>query len=281
MKCKHCGAEIPETSKFCNNCGKEIQEIKETNNSILQKDYLSFRTFFIKHKAWVFGYIAWVVIHSLLWLFGGERGFKTPYHNSSPAKDLFFPFTGEANNYDFTEFFVYVIAIPILAYIAYYFLQKKSIKLPKISLKVALQSFVLAFCMSLTIYAIAMKPVEHYKINFTDTVGFRHYYMDVAQAEIPSFLGDTYYYNPYKTLFSYRDYPLSVVSKYSPQANDIKYPSMPLLFRLRLALMILLSWKGLRFFLLMWLFSYGIVWYSKPILNEIRTPKKQITEADN
>lgn len=125
MKCKHCGAEIPETSKFCNNCGKEIQEIKENNTSVLQKDYLSFRTFIIEHKAWVFGYISWVVIHSLLWLFGGERGLKTGSLSfTSPAKELFFPFSGKAENYDFTEFFVYVIAIPILAYIIYYFVRK-------------------------------------------------------------------------------------------------------------------------------------------------------------
>lgn len=272
MKCNHCGAEVPDNSKFCNNCGREIQkvvekqEVEEVDTNIIKKDYLSLRTFVINHKAWVYGYVVWVVIHTILWLFGNH------YRDD---KDFFFPFSGKAENYDFTEFFVYVIAIPILAYIAYYFYKKKEFKLPKITLKSFLLSVTLAFFLSLSVYAIAMKPVEHYKVEprFNEMVypkvflGY-DYYMDDSKAEIPSFLGNTYNYSPYKTVITYLDYPLffsrEVVSE---------YPKMPLLFRLRISLMIMLSWKGLRFFILMLLLSYWIIEYLTPKI-KCYLPKK-------
>lgn len=261
MKCNHCGAEVPDNSKFCNNCGKEIQkvvekqEVEEVDTNIIKKDYLSLRTFVINHKAWVYGYVVWVVIHTLLWLFGSKGDYHV--HNFIPAKELFFPFSGEAENYDFTEFFVYVIAIPVLAYIAYYFYRIKGIKLRKITLKTTINSLVLAFCLSLSIYAIAMKPVEHYQVKNNGL--YYSYFMDVEKAEIPSFLGDTYHYNVYKHIFNYRGYPL-ITSK----ERITEYPKMPLPFRLRVALMIMLSWKGLRFFILMLLLSYGVIEYMVP-----------------
>lgn len=37
MYCRKCGAEIKETSKFCDNCGCEVVKVKQVNNLIFSK----------------------------------------------------------------------------------------------------------------------------------------------------------------------------------------------------------------------------------------------------
>lgn len=128
MKCIHCGTENPDTSKFCNNCGAKLEP--EQDKSLISKES-PLKLFFDKYKSWIIGYAAWVVVNITLLLFGGkyhEEGYNSFIH----PKNLFFPFKGKAENYDFTEFFVYVVALPVLAYAIYYFYNKyKAYKLSK------------------------------------------------------------------------------------------------------------------------------------------------------
>ncbi|MBR5660630.1 MAG: hypothetical protein IKW99_03680 [Bacteroidales bacterium] len=239
------------------------------------EDYANVRKAIANNKTLVLGYIAWFIINCTLWIFGGSHKLVVEHGTRTISpKRAFFPFNGSAKNYDFSEFFVYVIAIPILAFIAFLFLKNKKFKLPKISFKTILYSLPLAFCFSLFTYAVAMKPVEHYVVksfNVQDKNGKPTsimnytYFMDVSKAEISTFLGDTYRYNPYKSINTYFDYPLR--SSFGHKVSQ--YPKMPLLFRLRVALMILLSWKGLRFFIIMWLLSYGILGYSIPKIRSV------------
>ena len=149
----------------------------------------------------------------------------------------------------------FFILMWLLSYGIVMFMKLKEIKLPKISSKVAKWCIPLAFVISLIVYAIAMKPSEQYTVDESGNVS-----VDViSKAKIPSFLGETHHYFPYDTILSYRGYPT-----YTPTRNEgLHCPKMPLLFRLRVALMIMYSWEGLRFFILMWLLSYGIVMFIK------------------
>lgn len=262
MKCTQCGKEIPEGSKFCNSCGAKIETEtpKEKQTEQRSTSFTSIKEFLIEKKEWLIGYAVWFVVNFSFLLLGSKG------HN---AKRAFFPFNGELSEYDSSEFFVYVVAIPVVVYAAYYFYQsyyvkKKAIRLPKISPKIALICLPLAVLLSLIVYATAMKPVEHYEVtnNYNSKVGLvsRSVFMDVAKAEIPSFLGDTYMYNPYRHFFSYRHYPLHSLNF----DEKLYYPKMPLLFRLRVAIMIMCSWKGLRFIILMWVLLYGIQMFINP-----------------
>lgn len=127
MKCIHCGTENPDTSKFCNNCGAKL-EPKQDNSRVSNDNH--FKQFFERNKSWIIGYAVWAMVNITLLLFGGKGAYEGGYWGGQhwgdyiTAKGLFFPFNGKAENYDFTEFFIYVIAVPVLAYAIYYFYNK-------------------------------------------------------------------------------------------------------------------------------------------------------------
>ena len=115
MYCRHCGKEIPDDSKFCQYCGGKQEIENPTNNSISgeqdekDKKVIEIPTiktnFSDKTKAVIFIYAVWVVLNAYC-LFAGN------YHDWSG--NYFFPFTDDdLDSYDFSEFVVYVIGIPL------------------------------------------------------------------------------------------------------------------------------------------------------------------------
>ena len=123
MYCKHCGKQIADDSKFCQYCGGKQEETttnsKENNNQEKSKEEKiveipTIKTNFSdKTKGWIAGYSLWVVLNAY-WLFAGQK--------SHSASKYFQPFSSKMNSsswdsdysyYDFTEFLVYVIGLPI------------------------------------------------------------------------------------------------------------------------------------------------------------------------
>ena len=122
MKCGKCGAEIPESSNYCNNCGTPLKTEEPIHGNPLSEDYLKLRKYLITHKEWLLGYAVWFVINFFLLLFGGEK-YRDKVYVYAPEL-VFFPFKGKAENYDITEFFVYIVALPVIAYAVYFFYKK-------------------------------------------------------------------------------------------------------------------------------------------------------------
>ena len=122
MYCKHCGKQIADDSKFCQNCGGIQDDVSlqncsaETTSKATEekkiveipkiKANLSDTT-----KWWICGCGIWVVIN-LYWLFAGDK--------SSSASEYFQPFSDQMDSsysyYDITEFIVYVIGLPLIAW---------------------------------------------------------------------------------------------------------------------------------------------------------------------
>lgn len=148
MYCKHCGKEIADDSKFCQHCGgsqttedsslNDIPKQKGHDNIVETKGNESSVTkFFVQNKIFIILFVVWVIINLLLLLQGepnvyertrindSSGGFSV-YSNTFNANEVLYPFTSvgyqtsysfNAKYYDWTEFIVYCLLIPLVAYI--------------------------------------------------------------------------------------------------------------------------------------------------------------------
>lgn len=135
MYCKHCGKEIADDSKFCQHCGGKLSE--EPARSSRWNDFM------VRHKKLSYAYLMWLAFH----IFALAIGMANPHRHSnlSPYRPIirridrgeidtndFFPFGGGLDSYDFSEFIVYTIAIPLFLFgiikLYHLFFPKKSSK---------------------------------------------------------------------------------------------------------------------------------------------------------
>lgn len=121
MYCRHCGKEIADDSKFCQYCGG--QQVGETSKELKAKKEITIPTIktnlSTKAKIWIWGYVIWVFLN--LYALVYAWGYSHTYY--------FFPFTDSPlhnglENYDFTEFIVYVFLLPLLIYGGYKYYKK-------------------------------------------------------------------------------------------------------------------------------------------------------------
>lgn len=119
MYCKSCGKEIDSDAKFCQYCGTS-QDKTNFNNSEnstpdVKKEIVipNIKTNWSNDTKWsIIKYSIWFILN-LYWLFAGGR--------SNWASKYFMPFSNEfveaedfCRYYDFTEFIVYTIGIPLI-----------------------------------------------------------------------------------------------------------------------------------------------------------------------
>lgn len=123
MYCRNCGKELPESSNYCPNCGKSQNDLFDMYFKVPK----TIQKFYNNHKSFSNFYIVWLILHVTLYITSS----KGKYCN-----DIFYPFNmsfsevlqGGRNEYEpllidvlyyldeynFTEFFAYVILIPII-----------------------------------------------------------------------------------------------------------------------------------------------------------------------
>lgn len=119
MYCKYCGEQIPNDSKFCKFCGKEL--LSRHSNSNFPKKRFAVTLYFI-----------WVIINVIFLLLGEGTIYEKSEYNYSlvghafKSNEFFFPFTStgyqtsqvfNVKYYDWTEFLVYCLLIPLIIYI--------------------------------------------------------------------------------------------------------------------------------------------------------------------
>lgn len=137
MYCKHCGKEIADDSKFCQHCGGKQEEsiASPINNEVKpeepkkQERVIEIPTIKTnlsdKQKKWVGIYAAWALLN-IVFIF-----IKGNYDNSSR---YFFPFqatwlsdnTWDLEYYDFSEFLVYAVLLPLIIFFIYKYKDKIS-----------------------------------------------------------------------------------------------------------------------------------------------------------
>ena len=119
MYCKYCGKEISDDSKYCQHCGEsQGQESKLEFNGLFAS--------FAKHKKIWLIYLIWVLINFVVFISGNIE-----HYDSHPQATFFpFPYTPiselyryyrydwfDIDSYDFSEFMVYCIIIPLIVYL--------------------------------------------------------------------------------------------------------------------------------------------------------------------
>lgn len=112
MYCKHCGKEIANNSMFCQHCGGKLTE--ESVRSSLWNDFI------VKHKKLSYSYLIWLAINIYALAIGKanphRESLERPFRRGEIDTSDFFPFDCGLSSYDFSEFIVYTIAIPLFLF---------------------------------------------------------------------------------------------------------------------------------------------------------------------
>mgnify|MGYP006357842935 CR=1 FL=1 len=142
MYCKHCGKEIADDSKFCQHCGGKQEDsfASPTNNEVKseepKKQEKVIEIPIIKtnlsanQKKWIGIYVAWALLNFIFIFIKGTYDGSNRY---------FFPFQASGRNtwdleyYDFSEFLVYAILLPLIVFFIYKYIEKISKYIEKIS----------------------------------------------------------------------------------------------------------------------------------------------------
>lgn len=195
MYCKHCGKEIVDDSKFCQHCGGKLDTIssvpkivsKPKNKEAIvttKSDSMAMK-FYAKNKIYIVLYYVWLIINILFLLQGEEKVYeitKRVYPNDGfeiidytfKATEVFYPFTStgfrssymfNVKYYDWTEFLVYCLLIPVIVYALVMFLKRsfgKSVETSIIQSKATEQNKTVETCSKLT---SAKNVIEEKKNN--------------------------------------------------------------------------------------------------------------------
>lgn len=135
MYCKHCGKEIADDSKFCQHCGGKQEDsfASPTNNEVKseepkkQEKVIEIPTIKTNlsdnQKKWIGIYVAWALLNFIFIFIKGTYDGSNRY---------FFPFQASGGNtwdleyYDFSEFLVYAILLPLIVFFIYKYKEKIS-----------------------------------------------------------------------------------------------------------------------------------------------------------
>ena len=144
-----------------------------------------------------------------------------------------------------------------------------TLRIPKWIVKSLWKSLPLAIILTVISYTIAIDPDEHYEKRINN-YSLQEYVLAERRTTPPPFMGDSFQYRPYGHF-------LTINSRYpgvdSATGKNIR---MPILYRVYLAGQTFLSWKGLRFFVLMWILSFCLIW----IYDHYRFSIKIISDDD-
>ncbi len=147
-----------------------------------------------------------------------------------------------------------------------------TLRIPQWVVKSIWRSLPLALVFTFIAYTIAITPIYS---KMTQSSGGREWQNEDYFAGVPSFMGDSFRINPYRYIES-SDIN-SIEKQYSNRKNVLGTPIEVSLFsRFRLACRALFSYKGLRFIVLMWVLSFGILW----VYDHYRFSVKIISDND-
>ncbi len=128
MYCRYCGKELPEDSNFCPNCGKKQKEDSKVGPNIS----FGILSYIKEHKRVFYILLAWFLLHTTLYISSEKYDscddqfypFDLPFSDVIQGGIYVYDygvhtpeveFLGNSiNYYDFTEFFAYVILLPLV-----------------------------------------------------------------------------------------------------------------------------------------------------------------------
>ena len=144
MYCKRCGKEIADDSKFCQHCGGKQEDsfASPTNNEVRseepkkQEKVIKIPTIKTNlsdnQKKWIGLYVAWALLNFIFIFIKGyypdPNRYFFPFQASSSYNN-----TWDLKYYDFSEFLVYAILLPLIVFFIYKYKEKISKYIEKIS----------------------------------------------------------------------------------------------------------------------------------------------------
>ena len=137
MYCKRCGKEIADDSKFCQHCGgKQEDSFASPANNAVKSEEPKKQEKVIKmptiktnlsdnQKKWIGLYVVWALLNFIFIFIKGTDG---------DSSRCFFPFQAywsddiiwewDLRYYDFSEFLVYAILLPLIVFFIYKYKDK-------------------------------------------------------------------------------------------------------------------------------------------------------------
>lgn len=134
MYCKYCRKEIADDSKFCQHCGgKQEDSFASPANNAVKSEEPKKQEKVIKmptiktnlsdnQKKWIGFYVAWALLNFIFIFIKGDYDYSSSY---------FFPFQSfwsddkwDLRYYDFSEFLVYAILLPLIVFFIYKYKDK-------------------------------------------------------------------------------------------------------------------------------------------------------------
>lgn len=123
MYCRYCGKELPYDSNFCPSCGNNQNNSFSRSFDVLK----TIGKFYENHKVVLNTFIVWLVLHVTLYIMSSKGDysrkifypFNMEFGEVLQGKDYYgnrvnVSFLDYLDGYDFTEFFVYVILVPLI-----------------------------------------------------------------------------------------------------------------------------------------------------------------------
>ena len=135
-----------------------------------------------------------------------------------------------------------------------------SIRIPQKVIKTFLSSLPWAVFLTLVVYFTTVKIEQYWKQRYDHRTGHPYEYVNEVYVDVPSFLGNSYSFDPFKKkilgIFNYHQL-VATGGIFSSSVEEQE--KMPTHIKAATKLSVLFSWKGLRFFVLVFLCVYGCI----------------------
>lgn len=137
-----------------------------------------------------------------------------------------------------------------------------TISIPQWVIKTLKKSTPWAILFTLVVYFASVKIEQKWDKRYDSAIQHQYKYVKEIVVTVPSFLGNSYSFNPFKQkILGIFEYNKLVTLGGIFASLEEEQSKMPVYIKIAIVFSVLLSWKGLRFFILSLICAFGCVWF--------------------